>query len=240
VHGYGHGGSVEQSNSVDSSATAANLNGLKQSADQEQAGGGGIAIQAIGQSAKNEQEALGLSAALQHGASNSSSPVSVGGKGGGGDVSQSNSAESDAKALNANLTGQDADQGQGGRGCGCHDAVGIQATGQKAKSEQVAFAGSLAVQAFGRHKCGCASGGNSSTPVGVGGHGSAGSVDQSNAVRSSATALNLNALHQGARQAQAGGGGIQATGQSAGNHQYALGLSAALQLAARNGRAIAI
>ena len=37
-------------------------------------------IQAIGQKAKNEQGALGLSAALQSGASNSSSPVAVGGK----------------------------------------------------------------------------------------------------------------------------------------------------------------
>ena len=61
----GDGGSVHQSNSVDSDATAANLNALKQDADQDQAGGGGIAIQAIGQEAKNEQAAIGLSAAVQ-------------------------------------------------------------------------------------------------------------------------------------------------------------------------------
>ena len=77
VDSYGHGGSVDQSNSVDSDATAANLNALKQDADQEQGGGGGIAIQAIGQSAKNEQAAIGLSAALQYGASNSNTPVAV-------------------------------------------------------------------------------------------------------------------------------------------------------------------
>ena len=74
VDSKGGGGDVEQSNSVDSAATAANLNALEQDADQDQAGGAGIAIQAIGQSAKNEQGALALSAALQFGASNSNTP----------------------------------------------------------------------------------------------------------------------------------------------------------------------
>ncbi len=154
----------------------------------------------------------------------------------GGDVTQSNSAESKATGLNINLTKQDADQDQGGRSskeCGCHGGTGIQAIGQEAKNEQGAFAGSLAIQAFGHGKCGCPSGGNSNTPVGVGSYGSGGSVDQSNAARSSATALNLNALLQDADQAQAGGG-KQAVGQSAKNGQFALGLSAALQLAAKN------
>ena len=261
VDSSGGGGSVEQSNSVDSAATAANLNALGQDAEQAQgAGGGGIAIQAIGQSAKNEQAAIGLSAALQSGASNRNSPVVVRGKdrmdGGkdhrkadgykdgrkaapkpdGGKVSQSNSAESKATALNVNLTKQDADQNQGGRSsidCGCHGA-GIQAIGQEAKNEQGALAGSLAIQAFGRDKCGCPSGGNSNTPVGVGSYGSGGSVDQSNAARSSALAPNLNALYQGADQAQSGGGGTQAIGQSAKNHQLAIGLSAALQLGPQN------
>jgi hypothetical protein len=236
VDSKGDGGSVDQSNSVDSDATAANLNALKQDADQKQAGGGGIAIQAIGQSAKNEQAAIGLSAALQFGASNSNTPVAVDSKGDSGDVSQSNSVESDATALNINLTKQDADQDQGGRSkeCGCHDGTGIQAIGQEAKNEQGALAGSLAIQAFGRDKCGCPSGGNSNTPVGVGSYGSGGSVDQSNAARSSATALNLNALFQDADQDQSGGGGTQAVGQSAKNSQFAIGLSAALQLAAKN------
>ena len=234
VDSKGDGGSVHQSNSVDSDATAANLNALKQDADQDQAGGGGIAIQAIGQEAKNEQAAIGLSAALQFGASNSNTPVAVDSKGDGGRVSQSNTVESDATALNLNLTKQDADQDQGGRSCGCHDGIGIQAIGQEAKNEQGAFAGSLAIQAFGHDKCGCRSGGNSNTPVGVGSYGSGGSVHQSNSVDSSATALNLNALFQDADQDQSGGGGTQAVGQSAKNSQFALGLSAALQLAARN------
>ena len=153
----------------------------------------------------------------------------------GGNVSQSNSVESDATALNINLTKQDAEQNQGGssKECGCHSS-GIQAIGQEAKNEQGALAGSLAIQAFGRDKCGCASGGNSNTPVGVGSHGSGGSVDQSNTARSSALAPNLNGLYQGADQGQSGGGGTQAIGQSAKNDQAAIALSAALQLAGFN------
>ena len=244
VDSDGHGGDVDQSNSVDSYAKAANLNALKQDADQGQAGGSGIAIQAIGQSAKNEQEALALSAALQFGASNSNSPVAVDSKGDSGDVDQSNSVESDAKALNVNLTKQDAEQNQGGHSkeCGCNGAIGIQAIGQESKNEQGAFAASLAIQAFGHGKCGCPPGGNSNTPVGVGSYGSGGSVDQSNSVKSAAPALNLNALLQDADQGQPGSGGTQAIGQSAKNRQHAIGLSAALQFAARNptGRSFAI
>ena len=67
VGSYGSGGSVDQSNSVSSSATALNLNALFQGADQDQSAGG---IQAIGQSAKSRQAAAALSAALQFGASN--------------------------------------------------------------------------------------------------------------------------------------------------------------------------
>jgi hypothetical protein len=236
VDSDGNGGKVDQSNSVDSSATAANLNALEQDADQEQGSGSGIAIQAIGQSAKNDQAALALSAALQFGASNSNSPVAVDSKGDSGDVSQSNSVESDATALNLNLTKQDADQDQGGHSkeCGCQDAIGIQAIGQESKNEQGAFAASLAIQAFGHDRCGCSSGGNSNTPVSVGSYGSGGSVYQSNSVSSSATALNLNALFQDADQDQSTGGGIQAIGQSAKSLQAAAALSAALQFGASN------
>jgi hypothetical protein len=244
VDSRGGGGDVDQSNSVDSSAAAANLNALGQDADQGQGGGSGIAIQAIGQSAKSHQAALALSAALQFGASNSNSPVAVDSNGDSGDVSQSNSVQSAAKALNLNLTKQDADQDQGGRSieCGCQDSIGIQAIGQESKSEQGALGASLALQAFGHDRCGCPSGGNSNTPVGVGGYDSGGSVDQSNSVSSAATAPNLNALFQDADQGQSSAGGIQAIGQSAKNRQKAIGLSAALQLAAGNaaGRSYAI
>ena len=105
----------------------------------------------------------------------------------------------------------------------------IQAIGQESKNEQGAFAASLALQAFGHDRCGCSSGGNSNTPVSVGSYGSGGSVDQSNSVSSSATALNLNALFQDADQDSVHGGGIQAIGQSAKSRQAAAALSAALQ-----------
>jgi hypothetical protein len=68
--------------------------------------------------------------------------------------------------------------------------------------------------------------------VGSPGHG--GWVDQSNTVDSDAKAANLNLLGQHARQDQGGGGGIQAIGQSAKNHQAAVALSLALQLAGWN------
>jgi hypothetical protein len=232
VDSSGDGGSVDQSNKVESDATAANLNALKQDADQTQTGGGGIAIQAIGQSAKNDQAALALSAALQFGASNSSTPVRVDSKGDDGDVDQSNKVDSDATALNLNLLKQDADQEQSGsKECGCHGGIGIQAIGQESKSEQAALAASLAAQAGGHGKCGCSSDGNSYTPVRVDSPGDDGSVDQSNEVDSDATAANLNLLGQHARQGQGGAGGIQAIGQSAKNRQAAFALSVALQLA---------
>ena len=234
VDSPGYGGEVDQKNSVESDATAANLNALHQDADQKQAGGAGIAIQAIGQSASNHQGALALSAALQFGASNSNTPVRVDSKGDDGDVSQKNSVDSDATALNINLTGQDAYQEQSGRKeCGC-DSIGIQAIGQESKNEQGALAASLAAQVFGHGKCGCSSDGNSNTPVRVDSPGYEGSVDQSNTVDSDATAANLNLLGQHARQHQGGGGGTQAIGQSAKNRQAAFALSVALQLAAFN------
>ena len=223
IGSYGGGGSVEQSNDVASSAVAGNLNLTGQTAGQGQGGSG---TQAIGQTAKSDQDALALSAALQSGASNTNAPVRVDSKGYDGDVTQSNTAGSRAAALNGNLTKQDADQGQRGSTCGC-DSTAVQAIGQEAKNEQGAGAFSLAVQQGAR---------NENAPVRVGSYGGGGSVEQSNNVGSSATALNLNALKQDADQAQAGGGGIaiQAIGQEAKNEQAAIGLSAAIQSGASN------
>ena len=226
VDSKGDGGHVAQSNSVDSDATAANLNALKQDADQDSSAGGGI--QAIGQEAKNEQEAGALSFALQHGASNSNTPVRVDSKGDDGRVTQSNSVDSDATAANLNLTKQDADQDQGGkskgRECGC-DGGGIQAIGQEAKSEQSAAALSAALQ-FGAS--------NENAPVRVDSKGDDGSVRQSNSVDSDATAANLNALKQDADQDQSGSGGTQAIGQEAKNEQGAFAASLAAQKGASN------
>jgi hypothetical protein len=226
IGSYGGGGSVEQSNDVGSSAGAGNLNLTGQTAGQGQGGSG---TQAIGQEAKSDQDALALSAALQSGASNTNAPVRVDSKGSDGDVTQSNTAGSRAAALNGNLTKQDADQGQRGSTCGC-DSTAVQAIGQEAKNEQGAGAFSLALQQGAR---------NENTPVRVGSYGGGGSVEQSNNVGSSATAVNLNALKRDADQSQAGGGGIaiQAIGQKAKNEQSAIGLSAAIQSGASNSSA---
>ena len=110
----------------------------------------GIGIQAIGQEAKNEQEAGALSFALQQGASNSNTPVRVDSWGGGGDVEQSNSVESDATAANLNALSQDADQDQAAGG-----GIAIQAIGQSAKSNGSARAfGRAAVRGVERQRSG--------------------------------------------------------------------------------------
>ena len=130
----GDDGSVDQSNSVDSSATAANLNLTGQSAGQAQGGGG---TQAIGQDADNNQSAGALSAAEQRGASNTNIPVRVLSSGDGGDVSQSNSVSSSANAGNLNGLGQNASQVSRGGDCLCTPGSGIQAIGQDAESTPV-------------------------------------------------------------------------------------------------------
>ena len=83
VDSSGGGGSVDQSNSVDSDATALNLNALFQDADQDQAAGG---TQAVGQSADSEQDAAAASKAEQAGAKNTNISVRVQSPGDDGDV----------------------------------------------------------------------------------------------------------------------------------------------------------
>src|SRR5215213_2471034 len=217
----GDDGDVEQSNTVDSDATAANINATGQSA--EQAGGSGT--QAVGQEAKSEQDAAAASAAKQKGAENTNISVRVLSPGKNGKVTQSNTAGSSAKAGNLNLTGQNADQGQAGSG-------GTQAIGQKAKSDQSALALSAAKQDEAQ---------NRNIPVRVLSPGKGGDVTQSNSVGSKATAGNLNATKQYADQAQGGSSecgcasdGTQAIGQEAKNEQSAGALSAAFQSGASN------
>jgi hypothetical protein len=234
VDSQGEDGDVSQSNGVYSAAQAANGNLTVQEAGQSQAGqcGCGSAIQAIGQQAGNEQLAVAGSLALQLGASNDSSPVRVDSPGGGGSLEQSNDAASYAGAQNLNGLGQAAGQSQSAGG-----GTAIQAIGQSASNGQAALAISAALQLGAS---------NSSSPVLVDSRGDAGDVSQSNTVASGARALNGNLTAQEAAQRQAtscrcgDGAAIQAIGQSADSHQWALGLSAALQLAARNGRAIAL
>ena len=147
----GKGGNVVQTNSVESDATAKNKNDVDQTADQTQRGGssdckchdGSTGIQTSDQSSKNEQLALGFSAAEQKGAKNSNSPIRVGSYGSDGDVWQTNSVDSDAKASNKNDVDQDATQTQG---AGSGSGTGIQVSDQSSKNEQAALAASIAKQ----------------------------------------------------------------------------------------------
>jgi hypothetical protein len=213
----GDDGSVSQSNEASSEATAGNTNETKQDADQDQAAGSGL--QAIGQSADNEQDALALAGTLQEGASNEIAPVRDLSPGDGSSASQSNDASSEATAANANETEQEADQAQAA-------GSGLQAIGQSAGSEQDATALSATEQEKPS---------NDNVSVRVLSPGDDGRVSQSNEASSEATAGNTSQTEQEADQAQAGdsckcgSAGSQVIGQSADNEQDATALSATQQ-----------
>jgi hypothetical protein len=217
----GDDGDVSQTNEATSDATAANLNATKQTATQAQGGGSGL--QAIGQSAKNDQDAFALALTAQIGASNENKPVRILSKGDGGDVTQSNVASSDADAVNWNGTEQSAAQKQAGDSCKC--GSGEQLIGQSAKSEQEAAAVAATFQLKPS---------NSNHPIRVLSKGDDGSVEQSNEATSDAQAVNLNGTKQTADQVQGGGSGLQAIGQSAKNAQGAFALGLTFQLGASN------
>ena len=155
----GDSGDVKQSNEASSKAEAGNLNLTEQKADQSQEGDSckcGSGLQVIGQSAKNHQGAVALSATLQLGLrqpckcqedskfGNSNEPTRVLSKGNDGAVRQANVATSDATALNWNETKQVASQIQT-HPCRCKAGDGIQVIGQLDVSKQfaVALAGTL-------------------------------------------------------------------------------------------------
>jgi hypothetical protein len=232
----GNDGDVTQSNTVDSSAKAGNLNGTGQSATQTQGGasGGGAGSQTTGQAASNEQAAGALSVGAQEGAKNVNLPIRVLSPGSGGDVTQTNSVDSSAVAGNANKTDQSATQTQGsGHGCECGGKGGSQTIGQAAENEQGALAGSAAIQKDAK---------NVNLPIRVLSPGSDGDVSQENAVSSSAKAGNLNGTRQGATQTQGststpcgcGGKDTQVIGQAADSKQAALAGSLAIQKDAKN------
>ena len=233
----GDDGSVSQSNTASSDATAGNANGTQQTAGQNQAGSccGGSGTQAVGQSASNDQDATALSATVQESPSNTNTPVRVLSPGNDGSTSQSNEATSDATAANVNGTAQTAGQSQGGRtpvrgACGCGSTPtqvitpdpcacstgGTQAIGQSADNAQEANAASLTEQEGAS---------NENISVRVLSPGNNGSVSQSNVASSNAAAGNLNGTAQSATQNQAGAGGSQAIGQSADNEQSAAALA---------------
>jgi hypothetical protein len=217
----GDDGDVTQTNDASSNAHAGNLNLTKQDADQTQAGGSGL--QAIGQSAKNDQDAFALGLTVQHGASNENAPVRVLSKGDSGDVTQTNEASSTAHAGNFNLTAQDADQTQSGDSCKCK-SDGKQLIGQSADSDQDAAAIAATFQVKPS---------NSNTPVRVLSKGDDGDVSQTNEATSNAHAGNLNATKQDATQAQEGSG-LQVIGQAAKNEQDAFALGLTFQVGASN------
>jgi hypothetical protein len=222
----GDDGPVSQSNEATSEATAGNLNGTEQSAGQTQAGGSGV--QAVGQSAESEQDALALAFTVQKGASNENAPVRVLSPGDGGSVSQSNEASSDASAGNANLTGQEAEQEQAGSSC-CGSA-GTQVVGQSAENEQKAGALAGTIQENPS---------NSNVSVRVLSPGDDGPVSQTNEATSDATAGNVNLTKQSADQSQAGdckcgGTGTQLVGQSADSDQEAKAAALTAQKGASN------
>jgi hypothetical protein len=111
----GDGGDVTQSNDATSTSTAANDAATTQNGTQDQAGScgcSGPAVQALGQQAGTLQYGLALSAALQIGAKNASSPIRVWSPYGDGSTSQSNDATSAATGANEGGTGQTAAQEQ--------------------------------------------------------------------------------------------------------------------------------
>jgi epidermal growth factor receptor substrate 15 len=192
----GSDGSVSQTNSADSTATADNSNSTDQDARQYQSGGSGIGIQALGQESTNGQLAIALSGAFQLNPSNNNDPTRVYSPGGGGSVSQSNTASSDATAKNTNDTDQYGSQKQyGSGGCGCSSSLGIQALGQSASNWQKAFALSAAVQ-LAPHNA------NGGAAVWSPSKGKGGSTSQQNDADSSANGTNGDGAEQVARQQQ--------------------------------------
>ena len=150
VGSWGNDGSVEQTNSVDSDAEAANRNSAEQDATQSQSSGGtgaccpsgSTGVQTADQDAENKQAAIAASSAEQKNPKNTNVSIRVLSPGNDGDVSQTNSVESDATATNKNSADQTVEQDQSGSGstdkCGCKGSTGIQTADQDAENKQAA------------------------------------------------------------------------------------------------------
>jgi ribosomal protein S4 len=218
----GDDGDVRQRNNSFAGAIAANKNATGQFAQQAQGDlrPGAVGIQAIGQKAKNDQDAEAEAKSIQIGATNVNAPVRVFSPGGGGDVDQRNASFAGALALNKNATLQDARQEQGGLWYG---ALGIQAIGQAAFNEQEADADATSLQfkpsnvnapvrigdGTGKHKRSHPPDGSPGDAVGDGDQapahrdakgGGDGSVEQANDSAALAAALNGNWTEQLALQ----------------------------------------
>ena len=194
----------------------------------------GPGVQAIGQVAESDQDAVAKSDATQIGASNTNVPVRIGSTGDNGSVSQSNTTISAAIAANKNGTSQAATQTQSGPG------TLVQAIGQAALSKQ-ACARLLGRLPEGRHEHEHAGERvRRGRPEGrlQGREGRQGRTTRSTAApcRSrtrpprSAAALNGNSTTQAATQTQSGGSPlVQAVAQVAKNQQDAVGKGDAYQ-----------
>jgi hypothetical protein len=192
----GNDGSVSQSNTAGSSATAGNQAGTTQAAGQ---GAGGSGIQTSTQGSTTDQLAGALSTAAQLDPSNLNTSVRVLSPGSNGDVTQANTAGSSATSGNSATTGQTATQSGGGSSCGCEGSgsgTGVQTSKQSADTGQGAGALSSATQADPS---------NANVSIRVLSPGSNGDVAQANTAGSSATAGNSASTTQGATQASGTG-----------------------------------
>ena len=168
--------SVRQSNSVDSDATAANLN------VEAGCGSGSVGLRWDAGDRPGGEERAGCVRGLAGGAAGCEQLEHPG-------ACRQQGRRRPRVAVEQCRVGCDGaehqpDQagrrpGPGGRDR-CCDSNGIQAIGQEAKSEQDATALSAALQDAGHDKCGCPSGGNTNSPVRVDSKGDDGSVRQSN------------------------------------------------------------
>jgi hypothetical protein len=205
----GNDGSVTQSNSVGSQASAGNAATTGQTSSQSQSGapcgcdGSGSGIQTDKQSAGTGQAAGALSSATQDHPSNTNVSIRVLSPGNGGSVSQTNAAGSSATAGNAASTTQNASQSQSGIGCGCTTS-----SPSTTSHDDAAKADPSAATAG---------------PVSLPG------VNQTNSDASSATAGNNASTAQGSQQSGSGNG-IQVGDQSAATDQHAVALSEAKQI----------
>jgi hypothetical protein len=191
VYSPGDDGSVDQSNTAASAATAGNAASTRQDGTQTEAGGG-LEIQALGQEAWTGQEGVAASFAAQFAPSNDASPVRVYSPGGGGSVSQSNTAASGATGGNDAATTQGARQDIGASPCSCRGSLPIQVAGQSAHTGQALLALSAALQALPS---------NNASPSSVWSEGDGGWLEQANNAASAGTAGNRSETGQGVGQA---------------------------------------
>ena len=213
IHSPGDGGDVSQSNESFAGSAAGNLNLTGQEVEQGYGSGGGNGgggVQAVGQEASSEQDAVSTATSTQDGATNSNIPVRIDSSGDDGDVSQSNESFAGSLAGNLNLTGQEVEQGYGSGGG--NGGGGVQAVGQQACIDQSAESDATSTQNGAT---------NSNTPVRIGSEGDDGDVTQTNASAALSTALNANLTDQSVAQEYSGGGGVQAVGQLADSAQDA-------------------